>query len=133
MFKEIIMLGSAHMPFDSLPGKFIMQLQELCADMERGWKHIDGHVKEDRLFCQRGRGKMTQTFTFQGQPDIKSAQQACKTISLISTRVYCEIKNEKLPFHFPLLAWSQQQLYQHIQRDGNYTFRSRNYLNQVCH
>lgn len=68
MFKEIIMLGSADIPFDILPGKFIMQVQELCADTERGWKHTAGHVKKDRLFCQRGRGKMTQTFTFQCQP-----------------------------------------------------------------
>lgn len=36
MFEEIIMLGSADIPFDSLPGKFIIQVQELCADTERG-------------------------------------------------------------------------------------------------
>lgn len=46
--KEIIMLGSARIPFDSLPGKFIMQVQELCADTGRGWKHTSGRVREDQ-------------------------------------------------------------------------------------
>lgn len=41
------MFGSAHIPFDGFPGKFIMQVQELCADTERGWKQT-GHVREDQ-------------------------------------------------------------------------------------
>lgn len=45
---EIIVLGSAHIPCDSFPGKFITQVQELCADTERGWKHTAGHVREDQ-------------------------------------------------------------------------------------
>lgn len=42
------MLGSAHIPFDSFPDKFIMQVQKLCADTEGGWKHTAGHVRKDQ-------------------------------------------------------------------------------------
>lgn len=101
---------------------------------QRGWKHTAGHVREDRPdHSVREAQKMTQTFTFQGQSAIKSAQQPCKTISLIFTTVSCEVKNEKNPLHLSFLEWSQHQLYQYIQRDGNLLFRSRNYINQVCH
>lgn len=54
MSKKIIMLGSAHILFDSFPGKFIMQLRELHADTERGWKHTAGNVREDQTILPEG-------------------------------------------------------------------------------
>jgi len=44
---RIITLGSTHFVFSDFPDKFIMQVQEHCANTERGWKHMAGHLSED--------------------------------------------------------------------------------------
>lgn len=54
------MLRRAYFLFNDIPDKFIMQVQDHHADIERGWKHMVGHEREDQTILSEKRRKSDQ-------------------------------------------------------------------------